>query len=47
MKKKKIKKNKKKQVDKIQMEDDKCICYLNEHGHSITGFCVKHHTEWL
>lgn len=26
---------------------DKCLCELNAEGQKITGWCSKHHTDWL
>lgn len=26
---------------------DKCLCELNAEGQQITGWCRKHHTDWL
>lgn len=26
---------------------DKCLCELNAEGRKISGWCKKHHTDWL
>ena len=26
---------------------DKCLCELNAEGQQISGWCRKHHTDWL
>tara|TARA_R110001632_G_scaffold222564_1_gene353845 strand:- start:54 stop:215 length:162 start_codon:yes stop_codon:yes gene_type:complete len=26
---------------------DKCLCELNAEGQAISGWCSKHHTDWL
>lgn len=35
-------KRKKKPITK-----NKCICELNAEGQSISGWCSKHHQDWL
>ena len=46
---KRLKKNTKSQikVTKTVIEDDRCICEMNEQGEPIGGFCFKHKTDWL
>lgn len=46
-------KNKDKKCAKSVVKDtsvdvsDKCICELNAEGNVISGWCVKHHTDWM
>jgi hypothetical protein len=31
---------------KTKVEDNSCICEKNARGESVSGWCLKHHTDW-
>ena len=32
---------------KNEIDKSKCICELNASGQQLSGWCVKHHTDWM